>query len=88
MKHGTLKSSTFFSILFAGLILCAAEAWGADVYTSNLDNATLTGATASFSSCAVADAPAWGTGYTKAYLTGSSSGYATITFDPAIDLSG
>lgn len=87
MKHGTLKSSTFFSILFAGLILCAGEAWGADVYTSNLDNATLTGATASFSSCAVADAPAWGTGYTKGFLTSSSSGYATITFDPAIDLS-
>ena len=77
MKHGTLKSSTFFSILFAGLILCAGEAWGAVVYTSNLDNATLTGATASFSSCAVADAPAWGTGYTKGFLTSSSSGYAT-----------
>lgn len=88
MKNIILKSSTFISILFAGLILCAGEAWGAVVYTSNLDNATLTGATASFSSCAVADAPAWGTGYTKAYLTGSSSGSATITFDPAIDLSG
>ena len=87
MKNFTLKSSTFFLILFAGLILCAGEAWGADVYTSNLDNATLTGATASFSSCAVADAPAWGTGYTKGFLTSSSSGYATITFDPAIDLS-
>ena len=39
MKNFTLKSSTFFSILFAGLILCAAEAWGA-VATfsgSNLD---------------------------------------------------
>lgn len=88
MKNIILKSGTFFSILFAGLILCAGEALGADVYTSNLDNATLTGATASFNSCSVADAPAWGTGYTKAYLTGSSSGSATITFDPAIDLSG
>lgn len=88
MKNIILKSSTFISILFAGLILCAGEAWGAVVYTSNLDNATLTGATASFNSCSVADAPAWGTGYTKAYLTGSSSGSATITFDPAIDLSG
>ena len=87
MKHLILESIKPFSVLFISLILCAGEAWGADVYTSNLDNATLTGATASFSSCAVADAPAWGTGYTKAYLTSSSSGYATITFDPAIDLS-
>lgn len=40
MKHGTLKSSTFFLILFAGLILCAGEAWGADVTISVTFNAT------------------------------------------------
>lgn len=88
MKRFILKSGTLFSILLAGIMFYAGEAWGANVYTSNLDNATLTGATASFNSCSVANAPAWGTGYTKAYLTGSSSGSATITFDPAIDLSG
>ncbi len=87
MKHLTLESIKRLSILFISVILCAGEVWGVDVYTSNLDNTTLTGATASFSSCAVADAPAWGTGYTKGFLTSSSSGYATITFDPAIDLS-
>ena len=87
MKRFTLESIKPFSVLFISLILCAGEVWGIDVYTSNLDNTTLTGATASFSSCAVADAPAWGTGYTKGFLTSSSSGYATITFDPAIDLS-
>lgn len=88
MKNLILKSGTLFAILFVGMMFYAGEAWGANVYTSNLDNATLTGATASFNSCSVANAPAWGTGYTKAYLTGSSSGSATITFDPAIDLSG
>lgn len=88
MKRFILKSGTLFSILLAGIMFYAGKAWGANVYTSNLDNATLTGATASFNSCSVAKAPAWGTGYTKAYLTGSSSGSATITFDPAIDLSG
>lgn len=88
MQRFILKSGTLFSILLAGMMFYAGEAWGANVYTSNLDNATLTGATASFNSCSVAKAPAWGTGYTKAYLTGSSSGSATITFDPAIDLSG
>lgn len=87
MKHLTLESIKPFSVIFVILIFCAVEVWGVDVYTSNLDNTTLTGATASFSSCAVADAPAWGTGYTKGFLTSSSSGYATITFDPAIDLS-
>lgn len=87
MKQLILESIKPFSVLFISLILCAGEVWGVDVYTSNLDNTTLTGATASFSSCAVADAPAWGTGYTKGFLTSSSSGYATITFDPAIDLS-
>lgn len=88
MKSLILKSGTLFSILLAGMMFYAGEAWGADVFTSNLDKTALTGATASFNNCSVADAPAWGTGYSKAYLTSSSSGYATITFDPAIDLSG
>ena len=37
MKNMILKSSTFISILFAGLILCAGEAWGdnfVDTYTN------------------------------------------------------
>lgn len=70
-------------ILFATLY-----GWGADIFTSNLDKTSLTGATATLSNCSVADAPTWASGYTKAYLTSSSSGYATIAFDPALDLSG
>lgn len=77
------KISLLFAIFFA-----IPLAWGAEVYTSNLDNTTLTGATVTVSNCALAPAPTWGSGFTNAFLTSSSSGYATIEFDPALDLSG
>ena len=70
------------------ILFATINGWGADIFTSNLDKTSLTGATATLSNCSVADAPTWASGYTKAYLTSSSSGYATIAFDPALDLSG
>ena len=40
MKNIILKSGTFFSILFAGLILCAGEAWGAESAVITIGNST------------------------------------------------
>lgn len=74
--------------LLVVILFATINGWGADIFTSNLDKTSLTGATATLSSCSVADAPTWASSYTKAYLTSSSSGYATIAFDPALDLSG
>ncbi len=74
--------------LLVVILFATINGWGADIFTSNLDKTSLTGATATLSNCSVADAPTWASGYTKAYLTSSSSGYATIEFDPALDLSG
>lgn len=75
-------------LLLVAIFFAIPLAWGAEVYTSNLDNTTLTGATVTVSNCALAPAPTWGSGFTNAFLTSSSSGYATIEFDPALDLSG
>ena len=74
--------------IFSVLFFASASLSGAEIFVSNLDNTTLVGATVSTSSCDVADAPNWAPGYSKGFLTGSSNGYATITFDPAIDLTG
>lgn len=70
MKNIILKSSTFISILFAGLILCAGEAWGA-VATFSGSNLDITSESKTIDKITLSNVSM---SYSSGNLTASSSG--------------
>ena len=62
--------------------------FGETIFSSKLDSSTpATGVTVEGISCSLQNTPTWATGYTNGFITGSSTGKATIKFETAISLS-
>ena len=81
MKNIILKSGTFFSILFAGLILCAGEAWGAESAVITIGNSTSVSYANTFTSNSTnTHVTASATSFTRgSSMTTSNSTYSSAT---------
>ena len=81
MKNIIFKSSTFISILFAGLILCAGEAWGAESAVITIGNSTSVSYANTFTSNSTnTHVTASATSFTRgSSMTTSNSTYSSAT---------